>query len=175
MQCFHATGNRIRTRFPKETEVTNRETVSRVVFILFLDFLTQQMLAIMTQRKALQTRILKMENYSGFTAVFSGREDYESSRRPTASGKPEAVTVQKRGASAQRTQADHSRRKALCQVHLKSREHTGNWMQCFRQGATNRETSSRIPFFNSLIHQIGEDLFLRAIKIICLIQQGLNL
>ena len=44
MQCFHATVNRVRTRFPKETGVTNRETVSRVVFILFLDLLTRQML-----------------------------------------------------------------------------------------------------------------------------------
>ena len=32
------------SRFPKETEVTNWETVSRVVFILFLDLLTLQML-----------------------------------------------------------------------------------------------------------------------------------
>ena len=39
MQCFHATVNQVRTRFPKETEVTNWETVSRVVFILFLDLL----------------------------------------------------------------------------------------------------------------------------------------
>ena len=44
MRCFHATVNRVRTRFPKETEVTNRETVSIVLFILFLDLLTQQML-----------------------------------------------------------------------------------------------------------------------------------
>ena len=33
-----------------------------------------------------------------------------SSHRPTASGKPEAKKMQKRGASAQRTQADHSGR-----------------------------------------------------------------
>ena len=38
MRCFRATVNRVRTRFPKETEVTNRETDSRVVFILFLNF-----------------------------------------------------------------------------------------------------------------------------------------
>ena len=44
MQCLHATVNRVRTRFPKETEVRNRETVSRVVFILFLELLTRQML-----------------------------------------------------------------------------------------------------------------------------------
>ena len=41
------------------------------------------------------------------------RGSSESSRRPTASGKPEAVIKQKRGASAQRTQADHSRRESL--------------------------------------------------------------
>ena len=35
-----------------------------------------------------------------------GRADYESSRIPTASGKPEAIMIQERGASAQRTQAD---------------------------------------------------------------------
>ena len=46
MQCFHATVNRVTTRFPKETEVANRETVSRVVFILFLELLTRQMLGI---------------------------------------------------------------------------------------------------------------------------------
>ena len=40
VQCFRATVNRVITRFPKETEVTNRETVSRVVFILFLELLT---------------------------------------------------------------------------------------------------------------------------------------
>ena len=31
---------------------------------------------------------------------------------------------------------------ARCQVHLKSRERTGNRMQCFQQGVTNQETSS---------------------------------
>ena len=40
-------------------------------------------------------------------------EKVGSSRRPTASGKPEAVIIQKRGASAQRAQADHSRRETL--------------------------------------------------------------
>ena len=44
MQCFHATMNPVKTPFPKETEVMNRETVSRVVFILFSDLLTRQML-----------------------------------------------------------------------------------------------------------------------------------
>ena len=41
MRCFRATVNRVRTRFPKETKVTNRETDSRVVFILLLNFLME--------------------------------------------------------------------------------------------------------------------------------------
>ena len=44
MQCFHATVNRDRTRFLKETEVTNRETISRVVFIRLLELLTRRTL-----------------------------------------------------------------------------------------------------------------------------------
>ena len=40
-------------------------------------------------------------------------ENYGSSHKPTASGKSEAKIMQKRGASAQRTQADHSRRESL--------------------------------------------------------------
>ena len=39
--------------------------------------------------------------------------NYGSSHKPTASGKPEAKIMQKRGASAQRTQADHSRRESF--------------------------------------------------------------
>ena len=42
-----------------------------------------------------------------------GREENsDSSRKPTASAKPEAVVIQKRGANAQRTKADHSRRES---------------------------------------------------------------
>ena len=37
-------------------------------------------------------------------------ENYGSSQRPKASGKPEAKIIQKRGTSANRTQSDHSRR-----------------------------------------------------------------
>ena len=44
MQCFRATVIRVRTCFPKETEVTNWETVSRVVLILILDLLTRHIL-----------------------------------------------------------------------------------------------------------------------------------
>ena len=36
--------NRVKTRLPKETEVMIRETISRVVFILFLEMLTRQIL-----------------------------------------------------------------------------------------------------------------------------------
>ena len=39
MQCFHATVNRVKTLFPEETVVMNRETVSRVVFIQLQDLL----------------------------------------------------------------------------------------------------------------------------------------
>ena len=44
MGCSRATVNRVRTRFPKETEVTNRETDLRIVFVLFFNLLTWQML-----------------------------------------------------------------------------------------------------------------------------------
>ena len=43
IRCFRATVGRVRTRFPKETEVTSRETDSRVVSILLLNVLTRQM------------------------------------------------------------------------------------------------------------------------------------
>ena len=36
--------------------------------------------------------------------------------------------------------------KAWCQVHLKSREHAGNRMQCFDQGVTNRDHSENSIF-----------------------------
>ena len=38
MRYFRATVNRTRTRFPTETEETNRETDSRGVFVLFKKF-----------------------------------------------------------------------------------------------------------------------------------------
>ena len=92
-----------------------------------------------------------------------------SSQNRTASGKPEAKVIQKRGASARRTQADHSRRESLmCHVRL------GNRMQCFYQGVTNRETGSS-SIFNVLIHQNWEDHFLKVIKIICSDRQDLIL
>ena len=44
MQCSSATVNRVKTCFLKETGVMNRETVSRVVVILFSDLMTLPML-----------------------------------------------------------------------------------------------------------------------------------
>ena len=57
---------------------------------------------IMTQQKALTTRILKMENYE---KCWLHRCIYGCERK-IASGKPKAVIIQRRGASAERTQAD---------------------------------------------------------------------
>ena len=50
------------------------------------------------------------ENAGPTTVCIWARRNYGSSQRPTASGKPEAKIIQKRGAGANRTQADHSRR-----------------------------------------------------------------
>ena len=52
---FSCHSDRVRTRFQKETEVTNRETMSRVVFILCLDLLTGQMLG---NHILMETRII---------------------------------------------------------------------------------------------------------------------
>ena len=55
--------------------------------------------------------------------------DHESSRKPTASCKPDAVIPQKRGASAQRIQADHSRKGSL--MSSSSQERTGKPVRKF--------------------------------------------
>ena len=69
MRCFRATVNRDRTRFPKETEATNQETVSRVVFIHFLDLLTWQMLEIISRKDHLlsqaRSELMKQEHQVG--------------------------------------------------------------------------------------------------------------
>ena len=69
---------------------------------------SRRCIPIMTQWSALQTRILKMENYKNMIASplkMQSRADCESSRMPIALGKPAAL-LQERGASAKRTQAD---------------------------------------------------------------------
>ena len=103
-----------------------------------------------------------------------GREDHESSRRPTASGKPEAVRIQKRGASARRTQADHSRRESLMSSSSQEPRAYGKLDAMF--SSRSHESGSRydIPFSSSLIHQIWDDLFLMEIEITCLLKRDLN-
>ena len=71
----------------------------------------------------------------------------ESSRRPTASVKPDAVIIQRRGASAQRTQAHHSRRQSLMSSSSQEPRAPGKPNAMFHQGATNRETNSTVLFF----------------------------
>ena len=82
----------------------------------------------MTQRKALQIRILKMENCLGWVSSYSqGRRDCKSSRTPTASGKPAAM-IQERRASVKRVQTDHSRRESLMSS---SSQEPGTYAQFF--------------------------------------------
>ena len=46
-----------------------------------------------------------------------------------------------------------------------SHERLGNRMQCFHEGATNREASSKVLCSRLLIRQNWEHLFLKAIKV----------
>ena len=68
------------------------------------------------------------------------RGDSESFRKTTASGKPEGVIILKRGTSAQRTRADHSRRESLMPRSSQKPRASGRAAAMFfHQGATNRE------------------------------------
>ena len=100
------------------------------------------------------------------------REDFDSSRMPIAPGKLAALS-QERGASAKRTQADL--RKGLMSSRLRNRVHRGNLLHCFHLEAKNREIDSRVLFSKTLTRQIWEDLFFKAMKIICSVKQNLNL
>ena len=92
---------------------------------------------IITQRRALRTRLLKMENY-------------------------------------EKSWLHHWKRKVKKTVnHLDYQLHRGNLLQCFHLEAKNRETNSRVLFSNTLTRQIWENLFLKAIKIICLVREDL--
>ena len=84
-------------------------------------------------------------------------ENYGSSHKLTASGKPEAKMMQKRRAIAQRTQADHCRRERERELDVKfiSRA-TSVWET--RCSVSNKERRTGKPtrefyFFNLLIHQ----------------------
>ena len=72
----------------------------------------QRYTPIMIQLKALQTQILKMENYEKcwpHCCMYMGEgKIMVLLKNPTASGKPEAEVIQNRGASVQRTRANHS-------------------------------------------------------------------
>ena len=72
---------------------------------------------IMTQRKALQTRILKMENHenAGFTTVYA-----KSRRLWILSNANQSVL-----------KLTTPEEKARCQVHLRNRVQRGNLLQCF--------------------------------------------
>ena len=50
----------------------------------------------------------------------------------------------------------------------------GNLLHCFHLEAKNREINSRALFSKTLTRQIWEDLFLKAIKIICSVKQSLT-
>ena len=75
-----------------------------------------------------------------------GRGDSESFRKSTVYGKPEPALIEKRGASAKRTEAHHSRRESLTSSSSQEPSASGNLLQCFHRRATNRETSLRVLF-----------------------------
>ena len=140
---------RIRTCFPRSPK-SNRRCIP-----------------MMTQRKAIADSDLEDGEYAGFTAVFTGARDHESSRKPTDPGKPVAVIVQKRRASAQRTQADHSKRESLMSSSSQEPRAYGKPDAMFSSRSNERGNQ----FENSIFDQIGEDLFLKARKIICSARQ----
>ena len=102
------------------------------------------------------------------------REDCESSRKHTASGKLDAVITQKRGASAQRPQADHSGRESLMSSSSQEPRASGDRMQCFHQRAKNLKTSSRVLSLSTLTSILGAPFF-KVMKIICSVRQDQNL
>ena len=91
---------------------------------------------------------------------FHGREgDFASSRKPRASGKPDAMVLHRREASAQQTQADHSRRESLVSSLPREPRVSGNLEAMFsfdreptlntfsaRNRGNEPGTSSRVAF-----------------------------
>ena len=111
---------------------------------------------IMIQRKALQARIWRMQNYEKcwpHPCICKVERIMNLLEDPQLKKKTEAVIIQKRGASALHTQAEHPRRESL--MSNSSQEPTAlNLLQCFDQVTRNRETNSRVLFSNTLIRQI---------------------
>ena len=99
------------------------------------------------------------------------RQDCKTSRIPMAPEKPAAM-VQERGASAKRTQSDHSRRESLMSNSSQEPRASGKPDAVFSSKSDepgNQFESSifflcRVPFFNVLIYQNWEDLFLKVNK-----------
>ena len=128
--------------------------------------------------RLLKTRILKMENYenAGFTTVYTrARRKYWFFSKTHGFGE-----TRSRGNTEETGQVHNvlklitQEEKAWCHVPLKTRERQGDLMQYFRQRAMNGDSSSRLIFSSMLIRQNWEDLFWRAIKIICSVRQDLN-
>ena len=83
------------------------------------------------------------------------REDCTSSRMPTAPGKPAAM-IQERGASAKRTQADHSRRESLTSSSSQEPRATGKPAAMFSSG--NEEPGNQSKIKNADPSNLGRSL-----------------
>ena len=75
-----------------------------------------------------------------------GRGDCKSSRIPSASGKPAAMTLE-RGASAKRTQADHSRRESLMSSSPQEPRANGKTDAMFSSGSKEPGNHFKISVF----------------------------
>ena len=131
---------------------------------------------IMTQRKALQTRILKMENYEkcrihrcicrgeGLMNLLENQNSFRETGSSTDTEERSKCTtysiwsLQKRKLDVKFISRAESIRETGCKVFVKEQ----------RTGEPARE----LHFLSSLIHQIGEDLFSKAMKIICSVRQA---
>ena len=102
-------------------------------------------------------------------------ENYGSPQRPIASGKPEAQRIQKRGASANRIQADHCRRERELEIKFISRA-TSVWETGCIVFIKERRTGKSVRKFwcSNVLIPNWEDLFLKVIKITCSVRQDLN-
>ena len=110
-----------------------------------MSHISHRCIPIMTQRKALQTRILNMENYEKcwLHHCLCKVERTVIISNANCIGKPAAM-IQERGASAKRTQADL--REGLCQVRLRNREHRRNLLQCFIREQVTGKTVREFHF-----------------------------
>ena len=134
-----------------------------------------------TQRRALQTRILKMANYAKCW-LHHCVDKIERIVRHLEYQLHRGNLLQWYGREEQVhsvlkliTQEERERERAWRQVHLRNREQRWNLLQCFRQEMRNPETISSVLCSNLLTRQIGEDLFMKAMKIISSVRQDLNL